>query len=446
MLRIIVTSGRALLRCWPTLLAWYLGSALAHFAVIQIAGYVGGYTAVGGLSILPLAVLTRLIGYVGMFLVARNALVPRPETWTRRDWADDFWRALGVRILPFYAVYAAWGGLHDDVIDYASRALVVANSQMIVDTLGDGKHGAAAKDVVLTTGTGFWTFAVILLAFLARWILKRSAERRPRWTVVIEVYLEAIWVFFFVLTVRDQLTAVFEWFGTRRIGTWTTDLHDWILTQFGWLGAAWNWLWGEGGSFLLAPLGWLAVAGILAFVDDSYDLGDVGTRVLGSRYLVAARRTHEGAPGWLRRMLRSLGDDWRERFLPFAAAVLRMWRAGPVLIGSYLFLYAAVQLVQPGVDQLLVTLIGPQDFSSFWSVFDQVLFLVGAVLAEPIRIALITGTQAVITEPVRPQAAPAPAAAGGSDQGETGNRTNAGWAPITSTSTQNGPVESAGTT
>lgn len=400
-----MTSGRALLRCWPTLLAWYFGSVLAHFAVIQVAGFVGGDTAVGGLSILPLAVLARLIGYVGMFLVARNALFPRSRGRSLREWLDDFWRALGVGILPFYAVYAAWGGLRDDIIDYATRALTVAQSQAVVDILGGSGTPGGSKDVILTIGTGFWTFAVIVIAFVARWVLTRTAERRPRWTVVLEVYLEAIWVFFFVVTLQDLLTGAFDWLGTRRVGTWMTDLHDAILAQFGWLGAAWTWVWDEGGSFLLAPLGWLAIAGILACVEDANDLGGLDARVLRHRYVVAARRTHAQAPGWLRRALNSLGDDWRERMVPWAAAVLRMWRAGPVIIGAYLFLYAAVQLVQPGVDQLLVQLIGPRDFSTFWMVFDQVLFLAGAAIAEPIRIALITGTQATIADPVRPAAA-----------------------------------------
>lgn len=424
-LRILVASGRALLRCWPTLLAWYLGSVLAHFAVIQVAGFVGGHTAVGGLSILPLAVLTRLIGYVGMFLVARNALFPRSRARSARAWLDDFWRALGVGILPFYAVYAAWGGLREDILDYASRALTAAQSQIMA-----GEDGSGPKELIFTIGTGFWTVAVILIAFVARWLLNRSAERRPRWTVIFEVYLETIWVFFFVVTVQDLLTGAFDWLGTRRVGTWTTDLHDWILTQFGWIGAAWNWVWGEGGSFILAPLGWLAVAGILAFVADANDLGGLDAQVLGHRYVIAARHTHAKAPGWLRRVLGSLGDDWRERMVPFAAAVLRMWRAGPVFIASYLFLYAAVRLVQPGLDLLLVQLIGPQDFGTFWSVFDQLLFLVSAVVAEPIRIALITGTQATIAGPATLV------------QGETENRANSGRASITSTSTQNGPAAS----
>ena len=231
--------------------------------------------------------------------------------------------------------------------------------------------------MILTTGTGFWTIAVIVIVFLARAVLGRSAGRRPRWTVMFEVYLEAIWVFFFVVTVQDLLTGAFDWLGTRRVGSWMTDLFDAILAQFGWIGAAWNWAWGEGGAFLFAPLGWLAIAGILAFVEDANDLGGLDVRLLRRRSVVAARRAHSRAPGWLRRGVAILGDDWRERFVPFAAAVLRMWRAGPVLIGSYVFLYAAVHLVQPGVDQLLVQAIGPHDFGTFWSVFDQVLFLSG---------------------------------------------------------------------
>ena len=315
----------------PTLLAWYVGSILAHFGIIQVAGLVGGYTAVGGLSILPLAVLTRLIGYVGMFLVARNALFPRTRSWRLRAWLDDFWRALSVGILPFYAVYGRGAGCvrHHRLHEPGAHGRAIPGRRR---RAGRIRQPGGSKEVILTTGTGFWTIAVIVIVFLARAVLGRSAGRRPHWTVMFEVYLEAIWVFFFVVTVQDLLTGAFDWLGTRRVGSWMTDLFDAILAQFGWIGAAWNWAWGEGGAFLFAPLGWLAIAGILAFVEDANDLGGLDVRLLRRRSVVAARRARSRAPGWLRRGVAILGDDWRERFVPFAAAVLRM--GGPARFSS----------------------------------------------------------------------------------------------------------------
>ena len=80
-----------------------------------------------------------------MFLVARNALFPRTRSWRLRAWLDDFWRALSVGILPFYAVYATWGGLRDDIIDFTNRALMVARSQAVVDVLGGSGNPVARR-------------------------------------------------------------------------------------------------------------------------------------------------------------------------------------------------------------------------------------------------------------------------------------------------------------
>lgn len=58
------TFGRILARHWPALMAWYLGGEALHRVLIELAGFVGGHTTLGGLLLLPLAVAARLVAYV----------------------------------------------------------------------------------------------------------------------------------------------------------------------------------------------------------------------------------------------------------------------------------------------------------------------------------------------------------------------------------------------
>ena len=59
MISALQTFGRLLWGNWPTLLAWYLGGQLIHMYWIQLAGWVGGSSALGGLLLMPIALLAQ---------------------------------------------------------------------------------------------------------------------------------------------------------------------------------------------------------------------------------------------------------------------------------------------------------------------------------------------------------------------------------------------------
>jgi hypothetical protein len=65
---------RVLVQCWPALLAWYLGGSLVRAGVITLAAPIGPQSALAALLLVPIAVLAKLVSYIGMFLVVRRAL------------------------------------------------------------------------------------------------------------------------------------------------------------------------------------------------------------------------------------------------------------------------------------------------------------------------------------------------------------------------------------
>ena len=108
MRQVVVLTGRLLLAHWPALVAWFLAGTLGRYIGLEVAGFVGGYSALGGLLLLPVAILAKLVSVVAMFLVLRDGL-PRlgaiaPAPVERAARLRSFRDALLASILPFFAV------------------------------------------------------------------------------------------------------------------------------------------------------------------------------------------------------------------------------------------------------------------------------------------------------------------------------------------------------
>ena len=113
MFSIVTRAARLAGAHWPALLAWFLAGWLARYVLIELAALVGSSWLLGGLLIMPLAILARLISFVAMFLVLRPSmpqlqrLAASPASAKARR--TEFMNAVLVAILPFFAFYAPWG-------------------------------------------------------------------------------------------------------------------------------------------------------------------------------------------------------------------------------------------------------------------------------------------------------------------------------------------------
>jgi hypothetical protein len=380
---ILTGAGRQLLAHWPAIMAWFLVGTLVNWAVIQLAGWVGAYSALGGALLLPLAILARLVSYVAMFLVVRDGMremrriAPLPESGPERR--EQFLRALLGSILPFVAFYAAWGLLREDVTFYYQRVLEIT---VLRGEKGDGQNGWLAFSV--------WTVGLIVVAFTLRWLLKRYAERVPKWFAVFAVYLELLWVFLTATLIGDAIGALTAWVDSRQALVWISDAREWVFSQLvpvAWLWEGAEWFIGEAGGIILLPLAWLAIAGVVY----GQAVAPRGVRVRGA----LADRAHArwtSAPRWVRARLSDIWSELVARFRPIGRALVLMWRAGPVLIGGYILLYTLLLALESLVGIGVTRLFGPNDVSGFWMVNDQLILLAIPLIIEPLRIVLVSSS------------------------------------------------------
>ncbi|MBD3940663.1 hypothetical protein IF188_02990 [Microbacterium sp. NEAU-LLC] len=451
LLAVLRTAGRLLWRHWPVLLALYLGAILVRYGVIEVAGWVGSYNAVAGSLLLPIAILVRLVALVAMFLVLRDgmrqlrAIAPLPTDGpTRRR---EFFDALMVGILPFFAFYAAWGYLREDAVAYSLRALELSTGRLLTDEArGDGVGG-------MVTATPL-TVAIVVVAFALRWLLKRHRDRLPRGFGFIAAYLEAVWVYFAAIVISDVVGAVTAWVGSRQGMVWLGDIRSLMESVFvplGWLWGATDWLLGEAGGIILLPIAWLTIAGVLygqAVAPQAIDATELGGEV-GRRI----RTRYTSLPARLRSRLADIWSELISRFTPIGNALVLMWRAGPVLIGGFVLLYTLLLWVQGVLEWAIPRAFGPQPLS-FWFINDQLIFLIAPVLIEPVRIALVAGGYDGVIGRLRGRLAggETDAAASGSsspqavtDQGSTTALTNSGSPGLDASQTVNGPDTSSAT-
>lgn len=389
-LSLLRLSARLLLSNWPALMAWYLVGVLGNYVVIEIAGFVGAYSALGGLLLMPLAILARLIGYVAMFLVLRagmpalEALAPSPPRGPERRRA--FVDAVLAGILPFFAFYAAWGFLREDVGAYLARGLEVQAGLQFGSILTGEEF--VTDGTLDDWGFSILTVGLIVVSFAGRWVWKRYRARLPKGLAIVAVYLEAVWIFLSVSLVADAIGWVTGWVDSRQAMVWLADAREWIsssLEPVAWLWDGVEWFLGELGGLVLLPIAWLTIAGVIygqALVASAKPRlrGALPQRVQ-SRYL--------SLPGRVRRRLTDFWAELTSRFRPIWGAFVLMWRAGPVLIAGYVLIYTVVLAAESSLAVLLTRLIGPQDLYSFWVVFDGAIFLAVAVLIEPVRVVLV---------------------------------------------------------
>lgn len=405
----LATTGRLLAAHWPALLAWYLAGTLARYVCIQIAGFVGAYSDIGGVLLQPLAPLSRLVAYVAMLLIVRDGLrhlgvlAPRPEEPAERR--RDFGRALLGGTVPFVAFYTAYNYLREDWVDFAERAL----DQRKQHAFENVDWGFTVGDLVLSP----LSITLIVVAFAARWFLGRERAKKRLWLTPVLVYLEALWVVLTALVLFDLLGLVTEWAEGRIAWVWLADAREWlagVLFPLVWLGDGLVWLIGEVGGVILLPLAWLTVAGAIYGKAVSADAPQLSGTPIDRT--VARYRALRGP---IRRALDDLWKQVTQRFAPIGKAIVLMWRAGPLLIAGYVLLFTVLLPLEPALAWVVTRIVGPQSLTGFWVVLSESLFLIPPLIIEPLRIAIVAAAyDATLTRlaPDAPAARPAAQAGG----------------------------------
>ena len=162
-----------------------------------------------------------------------------------------------------------------------------------------------------------------------------------------------------------------------------------------------EWFLGEAGGIILLPVAWLTIAGVVY----GQAVKAEAPRLSGA-VVTAARTRYASVPTRIRRRL---GDFWQSLTAPFrsiGAALVLMWRAGAVLIASYILLFAIVEFAEQWMLVGAGRAIGPHDVASFWLPMSVGLVAAAAVLTEPVRVAIIAATYDGALASLRPASSP----------------------------------------
>jgi hypothetical protein len=380
MLQALRTFGRILARHWPALVAWYLGGEAVHQLLLQLAGFVGGHTTLGGLLLLPLAVAARLISYVAMYLTVRPSLphAAAGDEVDEKSAPRRFAHAILTAILPFFAFSAAWGMLDADLIAFfrIASSIALRDAGYDLDQLGD--RGGLVSIGVLPV-------AVLVIALAVRILLARFGGRLPSWTLVVAAYTEVLWTFMFFTLVGQWWADAKEWIGERAGIVWLQGIGDWFAVNLAPVAAVWEgavWLVGILVAAVFVPAAWLTIAGV------TYGTAfDTTPPVL--------RRFEESPKGAVSRLTRIVA----QRFEELWAAVALIWRGGPVVFGCLTLAYAVWAWLEQTGTRAVLGLVGGQD-TAFWSSFLPLLLIAVGVVTEPLRVAIVaTAFDAVIGHP-----------------------------------------------
>lgn len=378
MLQALRTFGRIIARHWPALAAWYLGGEAVHQLLLQLAGFVGGLTTLGGLLLLPLAVAARLVSYVAMFLTVQPSLRHSSsldsgsplETGPRR-----FGQTVLTAILPFFAFSAAWGMIDADLIEFFRIASSIALRDAGYDLAQLGDRGGIVAVGVLPV-------AVLVIALAIRLLLARFGERLPSWTLVVAAYTEVLWTFMLFTLVGQWWANTKEWLGERAAAVWLEGIGDWFAANLVPVAALWEgvlWLIGILVAAVFLPAAWLTIAGVTygtAFDETPPVLRRVGGASNGTVSRLVAIVTR--------------------RFEELWAAVALIWRGGPVVFGCLALAYAIWAWGLQVGSRAVLGIFGGQE-TSFWAAFLPLLLVGVGVIAEPLRIAIVaTAFDAVI--------------------------------------------------
>jgi hypothetical protein len=206
--RPLALAGSLLGRFWPQLLLIGALGYIARDLLLNAAVAVGLQNALGGMVVLSLVVLTKLMVVVLMFGALRPGMPAlaslRQEATVagsgdRPATGDHMLAVTAAAILPFFAYYAAWGFLGDTVREYSRLAL-----QRV-------PFGERLNIFNFVQSQGM--VASIAACWAIRWFAKRmnARARSPYWRLLI-VAADATWIFI----------------GLYALGVWKNDLITWI--------------------------------------------------------------------------------------------------------------------------------------------------------------------------------------------------------------------------
>jgi hypothetical protein len=410
---LIVDTGRVWWRLLPVIMGVYLLGWLGSEVTLRVATIAGDISAWLALALFAFSfVCTLAAAIVILTLAGRELGISQllPDDEREIDDRDtSLSHLLGITLLPFLALYAAFGQVaeaaHRLVTQQWVRYGFLSDQQTILGALYD-----------LATNHLWWLVALLVGIYVLRRLLDYIAERTGlRILGLVVVLIEA----FFMLLVIMGGIRVFQtfrvWLLDRAVMQWLAEIQDAMARFFAIfkidlpeiLTLTWTFFSGEVWPILIdvvaQPLFWLAVAA-LVFGSRVLSLAELwrkgqpyAARVPGAtafaRYSekLAFRRLGPPPKGIrlvAARFEEAFFGDIDDKYLPALHALRLVVRAGPIFLGSYIFAYNMVVIAKNYLDTLINRIVGGHE-GPFWVRWEPVFDVIQDALVEPIRLCLL---------------------------------------------------------
>jgi hypothetical protein len=392
-LRPLALTAGLLARFWPQLLLIASIGYIATDLLLNAAVGVGLRHPLGGMVVLSLVVLAKLLVVVTMFSVLRPAL---PALAALRQASRDEWPAPDERktsdqmlavtaavILPFFAYYAAWGFLGDTVREYSRLALDRA------------PFGEKLNIFDLLSSSGL--VASILACWAIRWFAKRmnARSRGPYWRLLV-VAADASWIFISLYALSVWKNDFIVWIGAGTLlDELSMDAKSFSLSiaayaaegftpvefrQPGVLDQAQNLFF-----YALLPMIWLVMAAII----NGYELSARPAPPQAASHASTWRQ-------WLRDFVGHFIRGYRSRYAPVWTCLKLTLGAGLATLLTFIIAWRAVGWLGAWAWVGLTRAIGAHDLVT-WQMLANIIDvfigspsdLDGGILLDAVRIALL---------------------------------------------------------
>jgi hypothetical protein len=410
---LIVDTGRVWWRLLPLIMGVYLLGWLGSELILRVAVILGDISPWLTLILFAFSFVCTLAAAIVILTLAGRELGIRqllPEDEREIDDRDtSITRLLVITMLPFLGMYAAFG----QVAEAANR--LVTQQWIRYGFLSDQQTVLGALYDMATKHLG-WLVALLVGIYVLRRVLDVIAERTGlRIVGLIVVLIEAFFLLLVITGGIRVLQTFLVWLNDRVVMQWLAaiknaladlfaifkiDLPE-ILTRIGPFisGTAWPVL----VDVIAQPMLWLAVAAL----------------VFGSRVLSLAELWRKGQPYAERipgatafaryrekRAFRRIGPppkgvrlaaariqeaflgDIDDKYLPTLHALRLVLRAGPIFLGSYIFVYNLVIILGNYLDMSINWVFGGHE-AQFWVRWEPVFALLQDALVEPVRLCLL---------------------------------------------------------
>jgi len=410
---LIVDTGRVWWRLLPIIVGVYLLGWLGSELGLRVAVILGDISPWLTLIMFAFSFVCTLAAAIVILTLAGRELGIRqllPEDEREIDDRDtSITRLLGITLLPFLGMYAAFG----QVAKAAERLITqqwirygfLSNQQTVVGALYD----------MATKHLG-WLIAMLVGIYVVRRLLDFLAERTGlRVLGIVVVLIEAFFLLLVVTGGIRVLQTFGVWLNDRAVMQWLAaiknaladffaifkiDLPE-ILTRIS--AFITDTIWPVLVEVIAQPMLWLAVAALvfgsrvlslaqLWRTGQPYAARIPGMTVFARYGEKRAFRRLEPPPKGVRlaaaRIQEAFFGDIDDKYLPTLHALRLVLRAGPIFLGAYIFVYSLVIILQNYLERSIHWLVGGHE-SQFWVRWEPLSALIQDALIEPVRLCLL---------------------------------------------------------